>query len=94
MPHTQPWMAALLYIPHRPSKPEHQKVPQPSLRPRQILRRIHRPQDIVTGDLPVKCGCQARKAILANSCINLVLVHPQSFADIDVTRPLGHHGCL
>jgi len=64
-------MPALFQIPLRPAEPVDQKIAQPLLRPRHILRRIHRPQQFVPRYLPVKRPHQTLEPVLADQRINL-----------------------
>ncbi len=75
MPHTQPRVPTALDILHRAAKSEHQELPQPFFRARQIPRRIHRSQNVITGNLPVERRYQPRKAIFPNCLVNVRFFH-------------------
>ena len=55
-------MPASFEISHRSSKTEEQKIPQSIFRTRQVVLRIHRPQNVVPGHLPVKGSHQIPEA--------------------------------
>jgi hypothetical protein len=77
-------MAPLLDIPRRSSKSKDEEVSKPLFRSIQILRRVHRAKDIVTGNLPVKGSHQPLKSILAdlfeNTIFRKLFGHPSIFS--------------
>lgn len=74
MPHAQARMAPLLDIARRSAKAKNQKLSQPLLGPRQVLA-IHRPQNIVLGNLAVERPDQMLKTFLADCGVYVLLLH-------------------
>lgn len=73
--HSEPRMAALLDIGWRSPKSINQKIAKPLFRAFKVLRRIHRAQNVVGGDLPVERRHQPLKSVTADNRINFVLFH-------------------
>jgi len=71
MPHPQPGMPAFLNVPGRPAESKNEKVRQPLLRARQILRRIHRPQDLILWHLAIESASQTAKAFFPDDEVEL-----------------------
>lgn len=63
MTHSQPGVSAFLQIVHRAPKTKEQKVPQPLFSPHKIMLRIHWPQNVILGHLPVKRPDKASKPV-------------------------------
>ena len=69
-------MAALLDVALRAAESVHQKIPQPLLRTRQIVRRIHRSEDLVARNLRIERAHQTLEAVLANLPVHFAFGHP------------------
>ena len=67
-------MATLLHVSRRTAEAADQKLPQPPLGPRQVIGWIHRAQNVVAGNLPVKGRDQALEAVFADHRINVILL--------------------
>ncbi len=74
MPHAQPRMATLLHVPGRTPKPADEKVSEALLGTGQVGGGIHRPQDVVAGTLAVEGGHETVKAVLADGCVDILIV--------------------
>ena len=68
-------MAALLGVTLRTAEAPDQEVAQPLLGPRQVVGRIHRAKNRVTGNLAIEGGDEAGEALLANQAVHVELVH-------------------
>ncbi len=75
MPLSKSGMATLFDIAIWPAKSADQEVPEPFLRAVHVVSRIHRPKDVVTGNLGIKRPHEARKALFANLLVNLKLAN-------------------
>ena len=75
MTNAQSGMTALLQIHWRSTESKNQKIPKPLLGPWEIMRRIKRPQHVVTRNLPVKRRQQAFESFLTDDRIDLLLFH-------------------
>lgn len=73
--HSQPRMAALLDIGGRSPESINQEIAKPLFRAFKVVRRIHRAQNVVGGDLPVERRHQPLKSVAADKRINFVLFH-------------------
>lgn len=76
-------MPPLLDVAGRPAEPPDEKITQPLFRPRQIVRRIHRPENVVAGYLLIKGLHQSRETFLANAFVDLFFrqIHNSSMTD-------------
>jgi hypothetical protein len=83
VPHAQAGMAALLDVAWRATEASDQKIAQPHLGPGQVVGRIHRAKDVVARHLGVEGAHQAGKAVLANTCIDLLFrqIHNLSMSE-------------
>jgi hypothetical protein len=81
--HPKARVSALFEISRRSAEPNNQEVTQPLLGAGQIVRRVHRPQHLVSGDLRVECADQSGKPVLSNPCIDLFFrqIHNSSMTD-------------
>ncbi len=70
----EPWMAALFHVARRPAEPPHEEIAEPLLRARQIARGVHRPEDVVTGYLPVEGSDQPLESLFTNQGIDVSVV--------------------
>lgn len=68
-------MPALFDISWRSPESINQKIAKPLFRAFKVVRRIHRAQHIVGGDLPVERGHQPLKSVAADNRINFALFH-------------------
>ncbi len=68
-------MPALFHVNLRAPETSDQEIPQPLFRAFQIMRRIHRPQDVVGRNLAVKRVSQALKSRLPDGGENVLLFH-------------------
>ena len=59
-------MAPLFDVSWRASKSENEEVAQPRFSPFHIVTRVHGPQDVIFGDLPVESRYQPSKTLLSN----------------------------
>lgn len=66
MTHAQARMAALLNVAWRASKTENEEIPKPLFRAFQVVRGIHRPQNIVARNLPVERGNETPESLLSD----------------------------
>ena len=69
--HAQPRMAALLFIPPWTTEPADQEITQPLFGAGEVVRRIHRPENVVRGNLAIEGGHQPAKAVFANPLVDL-----------------------
>ena len=76
-------MAALLNIPGRPAETVYQEFPQSVFGARQILGRIHSPQQVVLRYLAMERRDQTAESVLSDKRENILIVHWQS-------RPVSH----
>ncbi len=75
MPRAQAWMASLFDVIVRPPKPTDQEISEALLSTREILRCIHRPQEIILGDLAIEGSDQASETFRTNHGINFEFLH-------------------
>jgi hypothetical protein len=75
MPDTKPGMAALFDIGLRAAEAEYQEIAKPLPGGIEILRRIHRPENIVGWNLPVEGISQTLESGVANDCVNVLFFH-------------------
>src|SRR5206468_10966935 len=73
VPHAQPRMPALFDINRRAPKAKDQEIPEALLCPRKVVARIHRPQQVVAGYLPVECRDEPPEPVLANRDVDFVI---------------------
>jgi hypothetical protein len=85
MPHPEPWMAALLNVPSRSAEAKNQKSPKTLFGAGKVIRGIHRTQDIVITNLPVKRTHQPRETILSDYRIDLAIIHQDPSVNIEFT---------
>ena len=67
-------MAALLDIALRPAKSIDQKFPQTLFRARQIMPRIHRPEQVVRRNLAIERGYETLESVFSDERINILVV--------------------
>ncbi len=65
-------MTALLNIKRRPTEAKDQKVTETLFRTGEITAGIHRAEDLIVRNLPVKGGDQSAKAVFANGRIDIL----------------------
>lgn len=75
MPQAKPRVAALLDVTWWTAEAADQEVTEPLLGAGQIVRGIHRTNQIVTGHLPVEGGDEPPESVLANGGVDITLVH-------------------
>jgi hypothetical protein len=76
-------MPTLFDISRRTTEASDEEVTQPFFRARQIVRRIHRPEDVVTRYLGIKRAHETREPFLTNACVDLFFsqIHNSSMTD-------------
>jgi len=75
MPHAQPGMPARFDISRRAAKSKYEKISQALLGGFQIMRGIHRAQDVILRDLPIKGRDETLEPLIADRSMNLAIVH-------------------
>ena len=75
MPHPEPRVTALLNVDGRAAEPADQEIAEPLLGAGQIVRRIHRAQDVVSRDLRVECRHQPAEPAVTDQAVYISLVH-------------------
>lgn len=78
MAHAQPRVAALLHVARRPAETANEEVTQTLLGPGQIVRRIHRSENIVLGHLFVEGADKLFEAFFADAVVDLVFADQTS----------------
>lgn len=73
--HAEAGVTALFDVERRPPESIHQKVLEPLFRSLEIVRGIHRTQNIIAGNLAVERGDQALKPLGADHGVNFVFFH-------------------
>src|SRR5262245_59240594 len=71
-------MPALLDVARRPAEPADQEVAKPLFGARQILFRIHRPENWIVRDLRVERANEAREAVVADGFVDVLLGHDEA----------------
>ena len=74
MAHPQARVAALLDVALRPAEAAHEEIAQPLLGAGEIVLGIHRPQDVVGGDLAVEESDEALEPVLADGGVDFCVV--------------------
>ena len=72
VPHAQPRVSTLLDVAHRSAKAADQEVTQALFGPVQVMRGVHRPENVVTRYLRIESANQTLEPFFANSRIHLV----------------------
>ena len=75
MAHAQSRVTALFDIDWRSAESTDEKIPQPLFRSGQIIRRVDRPQDLVSGNPPVERRHQTLESWMPDRGVKLVLFH-------------------
>jgi len=75
MSHSEPRMSPLFDVLLGAAKAINQKVAQTLLRSRQIAPLVHRAQNVISGNLPVKRSNQPRKPIVPDGRKDFVFFH-------------------
>ena len=88
MPHAQSRVAPLFDVQSRSAETINQKIPQPLFRAWKIICRIHWPQNVIHGNLPVERCHQPGESFRADDGINLVLLHLFMVARHLADRPI------
>ena len=83
VPHPQARMSPLLDVSRWTAKPAHEKITQPLLRAGKIMRRVHRPENVVVRHLCIKRTHQPGKPVLADAFVDLFFrqIHNSSMTD-------------
>ena len=81
--HPQARVSALFEIARRSAEANNEEVTQPLLGAGQIVRRVHRPQNLVSRDLRVERADQSGKPVLSNPRVDLFFrqIHNSSMTD-------------
>ena len=84
--HAKARMPSILDVARRPTKTKDQEVSKAPFRARQIVGRVQRAEDIITGDLLVELCNEASEAFFSDRCVDLSLFHE---ADASILAPRG-----
>ena len=81
--HAQTRVTALFDVPRRPAEAADEKITQPRLGARQVLRRVHRAQHVIGRDLGVERADQASEPVLSDPFVDLFFrqIHNSSMTD-------------
>src|SRR5580658_54861 len=90
MTHAQPWMASLFQIAWRTTEPIHEKVPQTLLGRGKVAPFVDLAEDRILRYAGVEGRHQARKALLADSSVDVVLFHPTIVELLSIVGPASH----
>jgi hypothetical protein len=75
MADAQPGMTALFNVGLRTAETKDEEIAEPLPRSFQILRRVHRPENVVARDLSIKRVDKALESVLTDGGINVLLFH-------------------
>src|SRR4051794_8248422 len=75
MPYSQPGMATCFEVRRRPAEPENQEITEAFFRSCEIVGRIHRSQNVIPRNLPIKGRDQPLKAIITYRAVDLPFFH-------------------
>ena len=75
VPRTKARMTTLFDVPWRAAEPADQKVAEPLLGTRKIVRRVHRPEDVVVRDTAIERSREPGEPVIADQSVNVNLLH-------------------